>query len=396
MKSFVLPVLAGLACLASGVTADVDYASQLSGVLSDASNAILQELQAEEATLAKRGIQASCTIRNIAIRREFGSLAPSERKAYTDAVLCLMNKTELTPRSLIPGVRNRFDDFVAAHQNQTPFIHYSGTFLGWHRYYVWEYEKALREECGYQGYQPYWDWPKWMNAPQDSPIFDGSPYSMSDRGEFIPGHPGLSLVPPPGSGNPTINIPAGYGGGCVTKGPFANMTVNLGPIGLSTGVPGPDGGFGYNPRCLKRDVGPWPSQTWCNYTRIFTLMAQTPTIKDFLDNLMGPAGSGDLGPHGGGHFTIAGDPGADVFTSPGDPAFYLHHGQVDRMWTLWQALDPSTRQYALSGTNTMLNNPPSANTTLDDVINLGYAGGVPLPIRDVMSTTKGPFCYIYA
>lgn len=27
-------------------------------------------------------------------------------------------------------------------------------FLGWHRYYVWAYEKALREECGYQGYQP--------------------------------------------------------------------------------------------------------------------------------------------------------------------------------------------------------------------------------------------------
>lgn len=70
MKSFVLPVLAGLACLASGVTADVDYASEVSGILSDASNAILQELQAEEATLAKRGIQASCTIRNIAIRRE--------------------------------------------------------------------------------------------------------------------------------------------------------------------------------------------------------------------------------------------------------------------------------------------------------------------------------------
>jgi len=23
-----------------------------------------------------------------------------------------------------------------------------------HRYYIWAYEKALREECGYRGYQP--------------------------------------------------------------------------------------------------------------------------------------------------------------------------------------------------------------------------------------------------
>ena len=30
-----------------------------------------------------------------------------------------------------------------------------------------------------------------------------------------------------------------------------------------------------------------------------------------------------------------GDPGGDLFTSPGDPAFFLHHGQVDRLWTLW-------------------------------------------------------------
>lgn len=27
-------------------------------------------------------------------------------------------------------------------------------FLHWHRYYVWAYEVALRDECGYKGYQP--------------------------------------------------------------------------------------------------------------------------------------------------------------------------------------------------------------------------------------------------
>jgi hypothetical protein len=36
-----------------------------------------------------------------------GSLAPLQRKAYTDAVLCLQNRTALTPIFLVPGVRTR-------------------------------------------------------------------------------------------------------------------------------------------------------------------------------------------------------------------------------------------------------------------------------------------------
>jgi tyrosinase len=53
-----------------------------------------------------------------------------------------------------PGVVTRYEDFVAVHINQTGTIHGTGNFLSWHRYYVWAYEKALREECGYKGAQP--------------------------------------------------------------------------------------------------------------------------------------------------------------------------------------------------------------------------------------------------
>jgi tyrosinase len=102
----------------------------------------------------------------------------------------------------------------------------------------------------------------------------------------------------------------------------------------------------------------------------------------------------EIGPHGGGHFTINGDPGGDFFTSPGDPAFYLHHGQVDRMWAYWQALDPKKRQNALTGTRTFFNNPPSPNTTLDEMMEYGDAGPS-IRLGDVMSTTSGPLCYIY-
>ncbi|RDL37586.1 uncharacterized protein BP5553_05019 [Venustampulla echinocandica] len=394
MKFSALPALAVFSCLASSINAAQDEAAQLSQLLGEAANDILGQLREEEGALAKRGVEASCTVRNIAIRREFGSMAPEDRKAYTDAVQCLQRKSNLTPNSLVPGARTRFDDFVAVHQNQTPYIHFSGTFLGWHRYFIWHYEQALRNECGYKGYQPYWDWSKWAAAPQDSPMFDGSPYSMGGNGEFIP-HDPLVLLPPVEGANPPIVIDAGLGGGCVQSGPFSNMSVNLGPIGLTNTPPGPDGGLGYNPRCLKRDVGPFCLQKYNNYTRIWNLMTQRHNIRDFQLDLEGPPGTGDLGPHGGGHFAIGGDPGGDLFTSPGDPAFYLHHGQVDRLWTLWQALDPATRRNALDGTNTMLNDPPSANTTLEDFINLGYAAGQPIQMKNVMSTVTGPFCYIY-
>ena len=43
----------------------------------------------------------------------------------------------------------------------------------------------------------------------------------------------------------------------------------------------------------------------------------------------------EIGPHGGIHYVIGGDPGGDLFTSPADPAFWVHHGQMDRLWTTW-------------------------------------------------------------
>jgi tyrosinase len=109
--------------------------------------------QQANATLAdnasKRG---TCNIFTVAVRREWGSLSKTERKAYTDAVLCLQSKKSNTPASLIPGAKSRFDDWVGTHINQTLGIHYTGTFLGWHRYFTWHYEQALRNECGYKGY----------------------------------------------------------------------------------------------------------------------------------------------------------------------------------------------------------------------------------------------------
>ncbi|KAH0144452.1 Di-copper centre-containing protein, partial [Aureobasidium melanogenum] len=107
---------------------------------------------------AKKPFSPTCKPGNVKVRKEWGTLSPRERIAYTDAVRCLQKKTANSPASWTPGAKTRYDDWVATHIDQTLQIHYTGTFLGWHRYFLWEYEQALRNECGYQGTQPYWNW----------------------------------------------------------------------------------------------------------------------------------------------------------------------------------------------------------------------------------------------
>ena len=64
---------------------------------------------------------------------------------------------KLPPRSdktRFPGALSRFDDFVAYHMTHAQQLHDTLHLFHAHRYYIWVYEQALRNECGYKGYQP--------------------------------------------------------------------------------------------------------------------------------------------------------------------------------------------------------------------------------------------------
>ena len=54
-----------------------------------------------------------------------------ERREYTNAVLCLQEKPSrfsMRPDAEdFPGVKSRFDDFVAVHINMTMTIHYTAS-----------------------------------------------------------------------------------------------------------------------------------------------------------------------------------------------------------------------------------------------------------------------------
>ncbi|KAK5165792.1 uncharacterized protein LTR77_008715 [Saxophila tyrrhenica] len=340
----------------------------------------------------------TCNTKTGYIRKEWSSLKDSEKKEYIDAVLCLQSKPAKSNAAYpAPGARSRYDDFVATHINQTLTIHGTGNFLSWHRYFTWTYEQALRNECGYKGYQPYVNWGRYAEDLYNAPFFDGSATSISNNGAYIK-HNGTYV---PSAQAPVIYVPPGQGGGCVTKGPFKDMKVNLGPVApaLDFVVANPStNGLGYNPRCLRRDVSAWAAERASTDKNTTDLITQNDNIEDFQNVMEGGFNQGLelLGVHTAGHFWVAGDPGGDLFASPGDPYFFLHHAQIDRTWWIWQNQDLENRQNAIAGTLTLNNNPPSRNTTLDDIIELGVNAPKGIKIGDAMSTLDGPFCYIYA
>ncbi|KAJ5542202.1 Tyrosinase [Penicillium sp. DV-2018c] len=365
--------------------------NQLDNLASLAYDQILENVEANS-DLEKR---STCSLRNLRVRRDWRTFSRSQKKSYINSLLCLQKLPSLTPSELAPGARSRYDDFVATHINQTMTIHYTGTFLAWHRYYIHTFEQALRNECGYTGDYPYWNWGSDAHNLERSPVFDGSETSMSGNGAHVNQTGDIQLTL---GDYPVIHLPTGNGGGCVTSGPFKDYQVNLGPVALM--LPGGEVGsvenpLAYNPRCLKRDLSTQIIKDYANYTAIVDLILRHDNIEDFQMNMQGIPGSGNIGVHGGGHYSMGGDPSRDVFVSPGDPAFWLHHGMIDRTWWIWQNLNPRKRTNAISGTGTFLNGPPSPNTTLDTPIDLEYAGGQTVTMRDLMSTVSGPFCYVY-
>ncbi len=91
------------------------------------------------------------------------------------------------------------------------------------------------------------------------------------------------------------------------------MSVNLGPMAATiSGVPSNSrlDGYGYNPRCLRRDVNVNSAAvTTTNYTYDLITNNLHSDIYWFQTVLQGQFDIGKWGVHAGGHFTIGGDPG---------------------------------------------------------------------------------------
>ncbi|KAH7138557.1 hypothetical protein B0J11DRAFT_19132 [Dendryphion nanum] len=383
-------------CLFSGASAWPFEKRQTVTIEEIQKQALANSYKVLEGTLAD-GLTRStgCTKDTVAIRKEYGDLSKDERKDYVRAVKCILTKPSKLPAGKYPGAKSRYDDFTVVHMNMTPTVHSTANFMHWHRYYIWAYETALRTECDYKGYQPYWNWAKYSDLTV-SPIFNGDEWSMGGNGKAV-AHKGTQLG--------AIALPAGPGGGCVETGPLANTTIYLGPVmgtidpALGVKANPQRDGYGSNPRCLRRDVNNYFTTRTLRPADLATHITGATAIGKFQDSLQNDAGQ-KTAIHSSGHFSIWGDPGGDVYVSPAEPAFWLHHGQLDRHWWMWANykeadLKTRTSQYE-GGTNWMNQNSARGKATdaqwLDVVAPAGKNG---LPSNQLFSTTSGPFCYLY-
>ncbi|KAI0810113.1 hypothetical protein GGR55DRAFT_152818 [Xylaria sp. FL0064] len=285
------------------------------------------------------------------IRFEWDDYSASDKQAYVNAINCLVHK----PASgKFAYSKNRYEDFVRLHQSYAPNIHSRSTsqqthkFLLWHRYFVWAFEQVLRDECGFNRAMPWWDEKKWAGRFAQSTLFTPSYFGS---------------LPGPTNGRGT----------CVYDGAFSGIQSNLGP-----------GQTVNNPHCVQRAVNEGvTAQTGVDSYN--TCLART-SYPDFHSCV-------EFTFHAQGHNGV-GATMADAIASPGDPAFFMHHLYIDYVFRKWQLGDVSRRS-TISGCAT---NDGCTPLTLDTII---YMGGIcgskcpDLPVRDVLRTLQGHFCYRY-
>ncbi|KAH9484984.1 Tyrosinase P [Psilocybe cubensis] len=299
---------------------------------------------------------------DILVRKEWRNMFNDEKAEYIKAVQCLQDQPAVDPA--YPEAESRFDEFQAHYMKQADTVHNLGQFLPWHRHFIRTFENALRNECGYKGATPYWDWSQ--DADSNSSI-SASPIFDSVTGFGGDGKSGTYTLPANDMKDKEIR-PSAFKG-CVDNGPFADYTLHVGPGKLRTS------------HCLTRSISDG-AKKFMSSSAVSTL-SKSSTFEVFRTQL--EAVSDD------GHVMIGGEM-SSPYSSPGDPLFYLHHANIDRIWWNWQQLAPATRFFTVTGPATKT--PPVHEVGVDYVLNMGSLG-LSVPIRDTLDLLSKPNCYTY-
>jgi tyrosinase len=325
---------------------------------------------------------------NPRVRKEWRSFSSQQQQDYISAVQCLKS---LPPKGkdMFPVVTSRFEDFVVTHYNHTfdefdwngskqffgdSDIHANGQFLPWHRYFLWQYESALINECGYKGAQPYWEW------SQD--VQDGSW--------------GTSKV---------FDSASGFGGNgvgddhCLQDGPFAAAGANLDPgPPTNTVITG-------SHRCFHRELRADIATGGLNWNKNVMPLINAESYQDFsagmesnqADDYKSGQSKQKFGIHPSGHLGVGGEM-ADTMVSPADPLFYLHHANIDRVWWMWQNKKPENVM-AIGWKIFFKKSGYEVDMTLDSVLDMYPFLAPNVPARKVMDPLnrdgQGVMCYVY-
>ncbi|KAF2676443.1 Di-copper centre-containing protein, partial [Lentithecium fluviatile CBS 122367] len=204
-----------------------------------------------------------------------------------------------------------YDDFPWIHSRVEEYVHNAAPFLAWHSYFLHIYEATLKEECSFAGSIP-------CLLPTQSLFSFFSTRTNGDRKRGF-GSDGDSSI----SRRPILD---GY---CVRDGPLQNFEISY----LDKR---------YYPHRLSR--GFLAGEDLRNQSESLSPERMEELLRlDHYDSF-------NLGLENGPHLAIPRSVRGDfsLLTAPSDPVFFLHHGQLDRVWWRWQA-ERSTRRMEYAG-----------------------------------------------
>lgn len=289
-----------------GRSSPTDGQSQtISAAIADVSNVLDTAGQAEDSSLSAPDYRQ---------RYAWHSLPAHEKQSYITALQCLQSLPAILPQ--MPQNSSLYSDFPYTHAHIGYRTHNSASFLPWHRYFLHLYEQTLRTRCAYQGRIPYWDWTRDADARVDADLSASTVFNAST---------GFG-----GDGARDGEITAGQHGRCVVDGPFAGLQVLWYDVK-------------YQPHCLSRGFRTDAGGT-TGPIRIDGSALRSSEIDKILalDDYAAFVSALEQQVHDVIPFGVGGD--FETFSAPFEPLFWLHHAQLDRLWTIWQDRAPDTRK----------------------------------------------------
>ena len=232
----------------------------------------------------------------------------ADRKAAADYVAGIwrLKDPDIFPWPGRDGL-SRYDSFVSWHlqamarrtppsQSRRNAAHSGPAFLPWHRYLLLRFESLLRQALDANDFQlPYWDW------AADAEL-DGPTQSRLWHAELL--------------------------------GQFENSTWNV----RLERHPGDGSDLVVDGRRLRRALGAQASLPSRSEVRA---VVSDETVYDSPPYDRSAAGARNRIEllHNRVHVWVGGDMASSI--SPNDPAFYLHHANVDRIWSAWSRRHPN-------------------------------------------------------
>ena len=254
-------------------------------------------------------------------RKNVRDVTSAEKADFVAAIKGLKARDSV----LHPGSQSRYDDFVEIHRSAMDeaqigpggavinpgWGHFDSAFFPWHRELLYRFEEELRS-IRPNATIPYWDWSRARTSGSA-----GWPFTHDFIGEDGTDAAGDRVLRQSGAPTPYPFDPEAW-------------TVVVTDTPTET-------------RALRRAFGERADAPALPLNDVVVTGTRT-TVRQALTSagfLTLRARSEDL------HNLVHRWAGGSMITasSPNDPVFWMHHAQIDRMWTLWQEINPALPKY---------------------------------------------------